>query len=191
MTALQGLRDTGRIEAGQKILINGAAGGVGTFAVQIAKWLGADVTGVCSTKNVEMVPSLGADRVIDYTREDFTKSAQRYDLLFDCVGNHSLLTCRRVLTPKGKCIVAGGPHGGWIRPLDRLIKALVLSWFGGQTVPFVANGSNEGLSTLSELMESGKVTAVIDKRYRLSEVPEALRYLEEGHVRGKVVVSLE
>jgi NADPH:quinone reductase-like Zn-dependent oxidoreductase len=191
LTALQGLRDKGRIQPGQKVLINGAAGGVGTFAVQIAKWFGADVTGVCSTRNVNMVRSLGADQVIDYTQEDFTKSGQRYDLIFDCVGNHSLFACRRVLSPKGACIVVGGPHGRWLSPLDRLLKALVLSWFVSQIVPFIAKGSKEDLAILGELMEAGTVTPVIDKRYRLSEVPAAIRYLEEGHARGKVVIILE
>ena len=173
------------------MLINGAAGGVGTFAVQIAKYFGADVTGVCSTRNVDLVRSLGADRVIDYTQEDCTKSGQRYDLFLDCVGNHPLLACRRVLNPKGKLIVVGAPHGGWLRPLDRLIKALVLSFFMSEIVAFIAKSSNEDLAVLSELMAAGKVAAVIDKRYTLSEVPEAIRYLEEGHARGKVVIALE
>src|SRR5208283_4967358 len=131
-TALQGLRDKGQIQAGQKVLINGASGGVGTFAVQIAKSLGADVTGVCSTRNVDMVRSIGADRVIDYTQENFTKSGQRYDLIFDCVGNHSLLACRRVLNPKGIYIMVGGAGGRWMGPLPRLIKALLLSRFVSQ-----------------------------------------------------------
>lgn len=168
----------------------GATGGVGTFAVQIAKSFGSDVTGVCSTRNVNLVRSLGADRVIDYTQEDFTKTGQRYDLVLDCVGNHSLFACRRVLNHKGKCIVVGGPHGGWLRPVDRLIKALVLSWFISQIVPFIAKGSNEDLTILHKLIEAGKITPVIDKCYRLSEVPEAIRYLEEGHARGKVVITI-
>ncbi len=191
LTALQGLRDKGQIQAGGKVLINGAAGGVGTFAVQIAKYFGADVTGVCSTRNVDMVRSLGADRVIDYTQEDCTKSGQRYDLFLDCVGNHLLLECKGVLNPKGKLIVVGAPHGGWLRPLDRLIKALVLSFFMSDIVAFIAKSSNEDLAVLSELMAAGKVAAVIDKRYTLSEVPEAIRYVEEGHARGKVVIALE
>ena len=190
-TALQGLRDKGQIQPGQKVLINGAAGGVGTFAVQIAKWFGADVTGVCSTRNADMVRSIGADRVIDYTQEDFTKSGQRYDLFFDCVGNHSLLACRRVLNPKGIYIEVGGPDGRWLGPLARMIKTLVLSWFVSQNlVMFLAKRSKEDLTIMHELMEAGKVTPVIDKRYRLSEVPEAIRYLEEGHARGKVVITL-
>ena len=190
-TALQGLRDKGQIQPGQKVLINGAAGGVGTFAVQIAKWFGADVTGVCSTRNADMVRSIGADRVIDYTQEDFTKSGQRYDLFFDCVGNHSLLACRRVLNPKGIYIVVGGPDGRWLGPLARMIKTLVLSWFVSQNlVMFLAKRSKEDLTIMHELMKAGKVTPVIDKRYKLSEVPEAIRYLEEGHARGKVVITL-
>ena len=192
-TALQGLRDKGKIQPGQKVLINGAAGGVGTFAVQIAKSFGADVTGVCSTRNVDMVRSIGADRVIDYTQEDFTKSGQRYDLFFDCVGNHSLSACRRVLNPKGIYIIVGGPDSRWmIGLLARPIKALVLSRFVSQKfIMFIARSSKEDLTIMRDLMATGKVTPVIDRRYRLSEVPEAIRYLEEGHARGKVVITLE
>jgi NADPH:quinone reductase-like Zn-dependent oxidoreductase len=196
-TALQGLRrgglgDKGQIQPGQTVLINGAAGGVGTLAVQIAKSFGADVTGVCSTRNVDMVRSIGADRVIDYTQGDFTKSGQRYDLFFDCVGNHSLSACRRVLNPRGIYIPVGGEGGRWmIGPLARSITALVWSRFVSQKlVPFfLAKSSKEDLTIMRELMEAGKVTPVIDKRYRLSEVPEAIRYLEEGHARGKVVIT--
>ena len=193
LTALQGLRDRGQIRAGQKVLINGAAGGVGTFAVQIAKLFGAEVTGVCSTRNVEMVRSIGADRIIDYTQEDFTKSGQRYDLIFDCVGNHSLLALRRLLNSKGTYIAVGVPlHGRWIGPLARLLKTLVLSWFVRQKlVLFLARIRSEDLTIMRELMEAGKVTPVIDKCYRLSEVPEAIRYLKGGHARGKVVITLE
>ncbi len=193
-TALQGLRDKGRIQPGQKVLINGAAGGVGTFAVQIAKSFGADVTGVCSTRNVDMVRSIGADQVIDYTQQDFTKSGQHYDLIFDCVGNHSLSACRRVLNSKGIYIPVGGPGGRWmIGLLARWITALVLSRFVSQklVIMFLARPNKEDLTIMRELMEAGKVTPVIDKRYRLSEVPEAIRYLEEGHARGKVVITLE
>jgi len=191
-TALQGLRDKGQIQPGQKVLINGAAGGVGTFAVQIAKSFGADVTGVCSTRNVEMVRSIGADRVIDYTQEDFTKSRQRYDLILDCVGNHSLSAFRHVLNPKGTYIIVGGPVGSMIGLLARWITALVLSRFVSQKfVMFRARSSKEDLTIMRELMAAGKVTPVIDKRYRLSEVPEAIRYLEEGHARGKVVITFE
>lgn len=196
LTALQGLRDTGRIQPGQKILINGAAGGVGTFAVQIAKSFGADVTGVCSTRNVNMVRSLGADHVIDYTQEDFTKSEhheKRYDILFDCVGNHPLFACRRALAPGGKCIVVGAPHGRWIAPADRLLKALVLSLFVSGVVPLIPKPGkfDDDLTVLRELIEAGKVTPVIDRRYKLSEVPDAIRYWEDGHARGKVVITLE
>jgi NADPH:quinone reductase-like Zn-dependent oxidoreductase len=191
LTALQGLRNKGQIQPGQKILINGAAGGVGTFAVQIAKWFGADVTGVCSTRNVEMVGSIGADRVVDYTREDFTKGTQRYDLIFDSVGNHSLSACRRVLNPKGIYIVNGGPNGRWMGPLTRGIRARMLSRFVSQSlVMFLTRRSKEDLAVMHELMRAGKVTPVIDRSYTLSEVPEAIRYLEEGHARGKVVITL-
>jgi NADPH:quinone reductase-like Zn-dependent oxidoreductase len=190
-TALQGLRDKGHIQPGQKVLINGAAGGVGTFAVQIAKSFGADVTGVCSTRNVEMVRSIGADRVIDYTQQDFTKLGQRYDIIFDCVGNHSLSACRRVLNLNGICVLVGAPHKVWI-VLTRALKALVLSRFVSQNfVMFIARRSKEDLTIMRELMEAGKVIPVIDKRYRLSEVPEAIRYLAGGHARGKVVITVE
>jgi NADPH:quinone reductase-like Zn-dependent oxidoreductase len=190
-TALQGLRDKGRIQPGQKVLINGAAGGVGTFAVQIARWFGADVTGVCSTRNADMVRSIGANRVIDYTEADFTKSGQRYDLFFDCVGNHSLLACRRVLNPKGIYVMVGGrPDGQWLGPLARPLKALVLSRFVSQNlVMFLARPNKRDLSIICDLMKAGKVTPVIDRRYGLSDVPEAIRYLEEGHARGKVVIT--
>jgi NADPH:quinone reductase-like Zn-dependent oxidoreductase len=198
-TALQGLRlgglgDKGQIQPGQKVLINGAAGGVGTFAVQIAKSFGADVTAVCSTRNVDMVRSIGADRVIDYTQEDFTKSGQRYKLFFDCVGNHSLLACRRVLNPKGIYIPVGGEGGRWmIGAVARSIETLVLSWFVSQKLVafFLAKSSKVDLTVMHDLMKAGKVTPVIDKRYRLSEVPEAIRYLEAGHARGKVVITLD
>jgi NADPH:quinone reductase-like Zn-dependent oxidoreductase len=193
-TALQGLRDKGHIQPGQKVLINGAAGGVGTFAVQLAKSFGAEVTGVCSTRNVEMVRSIGADRVIDYTQKDFTKIGQRYDLFLDCVGNHSLLGCRRVLNPKGTYVPVGGTADRWmIGPLARAIAALVLSWFVSQklVIFFLAKTEKEDLALMCELMQAGKVSPVIDKCYSLSEVPEAIRYLEKGHARGKVVITLE
>jgi NADPH:quinone reductase-like Zn-dependent oxidoreductase len=184
-TALQGLRDKGRIQPGQKVLINGAAGGVGTFALQIAKWLGADVTGVCSTRNADMVRSIGADRVIDYTQEDFTKGGQHYDLILDCVGNHSLSAYRRVLNRKGICVIAGAPKDPGIF-LIRAVTAPVLSLFvSPKFVMFIAKLTKADLTVMSELMKAAKVTPVIDKRYRLSELPQALRYLEEGHARGK------
>jgi NADPH:quinone reductase-like Zn-dependent oxidoreductase len=192
-TALQGLRDKGRLQPGQKVLVNGAAGGVGTFAVQIAKSFGAEVTGVCSTRNVEMVRSIGADPVVDYTQEDFTKSALRYDVILDCVGNHSFSECRRVLNPRGIYVGAGGTSDNWmIGPLTRAIKALVLSWFVSQKqVMVLAKPSKKDLTIMGQLMATGKVTPVIDKRYRLSEVPDAIRYLEAGHARGKVVIIME
>jgi NADPH:quinone reductase-like Zn-dependent oxidoreductase len=193
LTALQGLRDKGRVRPGQKVLVNGAAGGVGTYAVQIAKAFGAGVTGVCSSRNVEMVRSIGADRVIDYTREDFTQNGQRHDVLLDCVGNHSLAACRRVLNVRGIYVGAGGRAGRWmIGPLVRSITAPALSLFGSRKfVSLLAKSSNEDLTLVQELMQSGKVTPVIDRRYMLSEVSEAIRYLEEGHARGKVVIRLE
>jgi NADPH:quinone reductase-like Zn-dependent oxidoreductase len=193
LTALQGLRDKGKIQSGQKVLINGAAGGVGTFAVQVAKLFGAEVTAVCSTKNLEMVRSIGAHRVIDYTREDFTKGAQCYDLIFDLVANHSFSARRRVLNPKGIYIGAGivGLGGSMIGLLARRIVELVLSRFVSQKfVTFVAKLNQEDLAIMGEFMAAGKVTPVIDKRYSLSEIPEAIRYLAEGHARGKVVITV-
>jgi NADPH:quinone reductase-like Zn-dependent oxidoreductase len=191
LTALQGLRKKGKVQRGQKVLINGAAGGVGTFAVQIAKVLGADVTAVCSTRNVEMVRSLGADRVIDYTREDFTKGSERYDLIFDCMSNHSFFAYRRILNSNGMWLGIGGPAKVWLI-LIIVLKARVLSWFVSQNfVLFMARRSKEDLTCLRELIEAGKITPVIDRRYTLSEVPEALRYLKEGHTRGKIVITLE
>jgi NADPH:quinone reductase-like Zn-dependent oxidoreductase len=194
ITALQALRDKGKIQPGQKVLINGASGGVGTFAVQIAKSFGADVTGVCSSRNVDLVRSLGADQVIDYTKEDFTKSGQRYDLIIDNVGNHSLLECRRVLNPKGKYVLIGGggpSDQGLIGPLVNPIKALVLSPFVSQDMGvMLAELNKKDLTILGDLMQSGKVTPVIDRTYTLSQVPEAIRYLEEGHARGKVVITV-
>jgi NADPH:quinone reductase-like Zn-dependent oxidoreductase len=190
-TALQGLRDKGKIQSGHKVLVNGASGGIGTFAVQIAKSYGAEVTGVCSTRNADMVRSIGADRVIDYTQEDFTKSEQRYDLIFDAVGNHSLSARRRVLSPKGICVMAGGPSGRWQMGLARSIKALIWSQFSSRKlIGLLAKSTKEDLTTLQNLMETGKVTPVIDRHYKLSELPKAIRYLEEGHARGKVVITL-
>ncbi|HEY8185607.1 MAG TPA: NAD(P)-dependent alcohol dehydrogenase [Pyrinomonadaceae bacterium] len=193
LTALQGLRK-GKIQPGQKVLINGAAGGVGTFAVQIAKSYGAEVTGVCSTRNVEMVRSIGADRVFDYTREDFTKSGQHYDLIFDLVANHSFSARRRVLNPKGTYIGAGivGLGGSMVRLLAHQITKLLMSRFVSQkVVTLMAKISKEDLAILGELIEAGKVTPVIDRCYSLSEVPDAIRYLEEGHARGKVVITFQ
>ena len=190
-TALQGLRDKGRIQPGQRVLINGAAGGVGTYAVQIAKSFGANVTGVCSTRNVEMVRSIGADRVIDYTREDFTRDEQRYDLLLDCIGNRPLSACIRVLTPRGSYVGVAAPKGEWIGLLVQFIKTLVLARFVSQRlVGLLAGPNKENLTFVCELMETGKLTPVIDRCYRLNETAEAIRYLETGHARGKVVVTM-
>jgi NADPH:quinone reductase-like Zn-dependent oxidoreductase len=194
LTALQGLRDKGQIQPGQKVLINGAAGGVGTFAVQIAKAFGAKVTGVCSSRNVEMVRSIGADTVIDYTREDFTSNGQHYDVIFDLVANHSFSEHRRALTPKGIYIGAGvlGLHGSMIGILTSRITELVLSPFVSQKfVSFIAKLNQKDLTAIGALMAEGKVTPVIDRRYSLSEVAEAVRYLEEGHARGKVIIDFD
>jgi NADPH:quinone reductase-like Zn-dependent oxidoreductase len=194
LTALQGLRDSGRIRPGQKVLINGASGGVGTFAVQIAKSFGADVTGVCSTRNVDMVRSIGADHVIDYTKEDYTKGTQRYDLILDTVGNRPLRDHLRVLNPHGIFVIVGAPSDDpWIGPLGRFLKAYVISPFESQKfVGFLADANKtDDLNTLRDLMQAGKLVPVIDRQYSLSEVPEAMRYLEKGHARGKVVISLE
>jgi NADPH:quinone reductase-like Zn-dependent oxidoreductase len=193
LTALQGLRDKGKTQAGQKVLINGAAGGVGTFAVQIAKSFGAEVTGVCSTRNVEMVRSIGADTTIDYSQVNFTKSTQRYDLIFDLVANHSLSACRRVMNPKGIYVAAGIIALGesMVRILAHMLKTIVLPRFVSQNfVTFIARINQEDLNVMRELMANGKVTPVIDRRYSLSEVPEAIRYLEAKHARGKVVITL-
>ncbi len=195
ITALQALRDKGKVQSGQKVLINGASGGVGTFAVQIAKSLGADVTGVCSTRNVDLVRSLGANHVIDYTKEDFTKTGQRYDVILDNVGNQPLLSFRRALIPKGKYVMigGGGPNDqGLIGPLFRPIKAMLLSPFVSQEMGmFMADTNQKDLAVLADLMQSGKVKPVIDRTYKLSEVPAAIAYLEQGHARGKVVITVE
>jgi NADPH:quinone reductase-like Zn-dependent oxidoreductase len=191
LTALQGLRDKGRIQAGQKILINGAAGGVGTFAVQMARLFGAHVTGVCSTRNLDMVQSIGAHRVIDYTQDDFTKSGERYDVLLDCIGKPSLSACRRVLNPKGILVLIGAPDD-FRAILARTIGALVWSRFSAKKMLFfLARMSKEDLTTVGEFIAAGKVTPVIDKRYPLSEAAEAFRYMEKGHARGKVIVTLD
>jgi NADPH:quinone reductase-like Zn-dependent oxidoreductase len=184
VTALQGLRDRGRLQPGQKVLINGAAGGVGTFAVQIAKWLRAEVTGVCSTRNVDLVRTIGAHRVIDYTREDFVRSGP-YDLILDMIGNRSLSEFRRALTRKGTLALVGGR-------LRWMPASVVVSPFVSQRLlPVLAKVRKEELTTLRELIEAGAVTPVIDRTYPLAEVPEAIRYLEEGHARGKVVIAMD
>ncbi|HEX4783664.1 MAG TPA: NAD(P)-dependent alcohol dehydrogenase [Candidatus Sulfotelmatobacter sp.] len=190
LTALQGLRDHGRLQPRQNVLINGAAGGVGTFAVQIAKSLGATVTGVCSTRNVELVRSLGASRVIDYTREDFTQDSQRYDLILDNAANRSLSDMRRVLSPNGRCVMAGAPKTLW-PVLTRLIQAWARSSFMKQKFMFfIAKVKKNDLLTLCELIENGKLTPVIDQSYSLTEAASALAYLEQGHAAGKVVITV-
>jgi NADPH:quinone reductase-like Zn-dependent oxidoreductase len=193
LTALQGLRDKGQIHSGQRVLIHGAGGGVGTFAVQVAKSFGAEVTGVSRTRNVELVRSLGADHVIDYTQEDFTKSGQRYDLIFDCFANRPLSACRRVLNPRGRSVAVGGPmKGGGIGLLARLIQMVVLSRLTSEKLlTFLARPNQKDLTIIGELMATGKVRPTIDRCYGLSEVPEAIRYLEKGEARGKIVITLE
>jgi NADPH:quinone reductase-like Zn-dependent oxidoreductase len=187
LTALQGLRDKGQIQPGQKVLINGASGGVGTFAVQIAKSFGAEVTGVCSTRNLDMVRSIGADQVIDYTQEDFTKDEQRYDLILAANGYHSILDYKRALSPKGICVTTGGS-------MAQIFQAMLLgpwiSMTGSKKMRMLAAKPNKDLAFMKELLEAGKVVPVIDRRYPLSEVPEALRYLGEGHAKGKVVITM-
>jgi NADPH:quinone reductase-like Zn-dependent oxidoreductase len=193
ISALQGLRDKGQIQPGQRVLINGASGGVGTFAVQLAKWFGAEVTGVCSTRNVDTVRSIGADHVIDYTEEDFTRSGHRYDLMLDIAGSRSWSDCKRVLAEKANLVVVGGPKGNrWIGPLSQALK-LRLGAVGNSrrvVAPFLAKINKADLLVLQELLENGTVTPVIDRQYKLSEAPEALGYLGEGHARGKVVVTV-
>ena len=194
LTALQGLRDKGKVQPGQKVLINGASGGVGTFAVQIAKSLGADVTGVCSGRNVDLVRSLGADHVIDYTKEDFTKGNQRYDVILDNVGTQPLSGFRRALKPEGICVMigGGGPNeGNWVGPMSRPIKAMLMSPFISQKMGMMmAQGNKDDLNAIANLMQSGKVKPVIDRTYPLSEIREAIRYLEQGHARGKVIITV-
>lgn len=191
LTALQGLRNKGNLQPGQKVLINGAAGGVGTFAVQIAKSLGAEVTGVCGTRNIEMVRSLGADLVIDYTRQDFANKGLHYDLLLDNVGNRTLSAFRRVMTPSGRCVMAGAPKELWA-VITRVLKALAWSPFSRQKFTvFIAKLKKDDLAALCELMKMGKVKPVIDKRYQLSGTADAIAYVEQGHARAKVVISFE
>jgi len=192
VTALQALRDKAEVKPGQKVLINGASGGVGTYAVQIAKALGAEVTGVCSTRNVELVRSLGADHVVDYKKEDFTSANQRYDVIIDNVGNHSPLALRDALEPKGIVVIVGAPKDGpWIGMFRGIIKAMVLSWFVDERyVFFVANLNQDDLAALADLAREGKLTSVIDRSFPLSETPKAIEYLAGWHARGKVVVHV-
>jgi NADPH:quinone reductase-like Zn-dependent oxidoreductase len=188
---LQGLRDKGRLQSGQKVLINGAAGGIGTFAVQIAKWMGAQVTGVCSTRNVEMVRSLGADRVVDYTQEDFTQSAERYDVLLDNVGNRPLWELRRILAPHGRCALAGAPKT-FPAVFARIIKAFAWSPFHRQKFVFyIARPNPADLQFLCTLVTAGRLQVVIDKVYSLAQTADAIAYVETGHARAKVVISID
>jgi NADPH:quinone reductase-like Zn-dependent oxidoreductase len=196
ITALQGLRDKGKIQSGQKVLINGASGGVGTFAVQIAKSFGAEVSGVCSTRNVDMVRSIGADHVIDYTKEDFTKGAQRYDLIYDLVGNHSFSERRHILNPNGICVMAGlggaGWHEGFVTRLLGELNGYLRSRFVSQKfIAYIASFNKGDMTILRDLLEARKMTPVIDRTFKFNETADALRYLEEGHARGKVVINLE
>jgi NADPH:quinone reductase-like Zn-dependent oxidoreductase len=191
ITALQGLRDKGQLEAGQKVLINGASGGVGTFAVQIAKALGAEVTGVCSTRNVELVRSLGADHVIDYTQEDFTRSDRRYDLLLDIAGSKSWSELRRVLTPEAKVVIVGAQKRRVIGPIGHIVRLRLASLRGSQkAVFFIAKTNRADMELLRELLETGKVKPVVDRRYELADTADAFRYLGEGHAQGKIVVTV-
>ena len=196
VTALQGLRDKGNIQAGQKVLINGASGGVGTFAVQIAKAFGAEVTGVCSSRNVDLVKSIGADHVIDYTREDFTKTDQHYDMIYDLVGNHSFPERRQILTPNGICVLAGIGGAGfhpesWGRILGNFKTAFQSKFTSQKFVTYIAKLTKDDLNVLRDFMQAGKLSPVIDRTYKISETQAAVRYLEEGHARGKVVINLE
>jgi NADPH:quinone reductase-like Zn-dependent oxidoreductase len=191
-TALQALRDKGRVQPGQKVLVNGASGGVGTFAVQIAKALGAEVTGVCSTANLELVESIGADHVLDYTKVDFTRGGQRYDVILDNAGNRALSEYRRVLASDGTLVLVGAGKGQWVGPVIRPLRALVLSRFVRQRMrPFIAKSSKDDLVALKELIDAGRVTPVIDRVYPLTEISDAIGYLETGHARGKVVVTVD
>ena len=191
LTALQGLRDHGRLEPGQKALVNGASGGVGTFAVQIAKALGAEVTAVCSTRNVEQARSLGADHVVDYTVEDFTRGGRRYDVILDVAGSKSWSQCRRVLNPDATLVMVGGPKSPLLGPLGHIVKVKLAAWRGSQrAVFFVANFNGPDLDALRELLESEQVKPVVEKRYELGDAADALRYMGEGHAQGKLVIGI-
>ena len=192
VTALQGLRDKGRLQRGQKVLINGASGGVGTFAVQIARSYGAEVTGVCSERNAEMVRSLGADHVINYKQENYTENGKQYDLIIDMIGNHSLSDNRKVLGPEGVFVIIGGAKGNWLGPMVAPLKAMVYSPFVDQEFSMmIASMRRDDLGTLADMMASGEVVPVIDRHYSLSDVAEAIRYSEEGHARGKIIIKVE
>jgi NADPH:quinone reductase and related Zn-dependent oxidoreductases len=190
-TALQALRDAGRLQPAQSVLINGAAGGIGTFAVQIAKAMGGNVTGVCSTPNVELVNSIGADAVVDYTLDDFAHGKQKYDLIVDLVGNRSLGDLRRVLTREGVLVLVGGGGGNWLGPLAGPARAFVVSRFVSQRLlPFLAKLRTKDMVFLTELIEAGKLTPVIGRTYPLSEAPDAIRHVETGHARGKTLITV-
>jgi NADPH:quinone reductase-like Zn-dependent oxidoreductase len=192
LTALQGLRDHGQLQPGQKVLVNGASGGVGTFAVQIAKALGAEVTAVCSTRNIEQARSLGADRVIDYTRDDFTRDGERYDVILDVSGTKSWSRYRRVLNPHAKLVMVGAPKANrLLGPLGHIARVRLAAWRGSQmAVFFIAKLNSSDVDVLRELLESGKVKPVVERRYGLGEVADALRYLGEGHAQGKIVINV-
>ena len=192
LTALQGLRDKGELQPGQKVLINGASGGVGTWAVQLAKWLGAEVTGVCSTPNVDAARELGADRVIDYTQEDFTHSAGEHDLMLDIPGNRSWSECKRVLKDHGRLVLVSGPKSNrWVGPLGRMVGMRLASMRGStEAKPFVAKMNGDDMRLFAKLMAAGAVTPLVERQYELREVPAALTYLGDGHARGKLVVSV-
>jgi NADPH:quinone reductase-like Zn-dependent oxidoreductase len=191
MTALLGLRDAGSVKPGQRVLINGASGGVGTFAVQIAKALGAEVTAVASARNAELVRSLGADHVIDYGRDDFTLGTTRYDVIFDLIGNHTLTELRGALTPKGTLVLSSGTGGRVLGPMGRLLKAVVISPFVSQTLSlFTQNGSSQTLDELRELIEAGQVTPAIDRTYPLADAPAAMRYFVDEHASGNIAITL-
>lgn len=196
LTALQGLRDQGHIKSGQKVLINGASGGVGTFAVQIAKAFGAEVTAVCSTRNVDLVKSIGADQVIDYTKEDFTKTDRRYDMIYDLVGNHGFSERRNILTPNGICVLAGiGGAGAHPETIGRIVgnfwNAFRSNFSKQKFVFYIAKLTKDDFGVLRDLMQSGKVSPVIDRTYKFEQTADAVRYMEEGHARGKVVVTID
>ncbi|MBT8114151.1 MAG: NAD(P)-dependent alcohol dehydrogenase [Arenicella sp.] len=191
ITALQALRDSGQLQAGQSVLINGASGGVGTFAVQIAKSMGAEVTGVCSTRNVDMVKSLGADYVVNYKKEDFVESGKQYDLIIDNVGNWSIPKLRKALKPEGTLVMVGGPSSDWVGPFKNGLVAMITRPFVDQQLKgFLAKFNQPDMATLAQLMGDGKIKSVIDRRYGLSEVPEAIRYSESGRARGKIVINM-
>jgi NADPH:quinone reductase-like Zn-dependent oxidoreductase len=191
MTALQGLRDRGQLVAGERVLVNGAGGGVGTFAVQIAAALGADVTAVTSTKNAEMARSIGAGEVIDYTRDDFTRGSRRYDLILDIGGNRRLSAMRRALTPTGRIVMVAPQPGQWIGPIARIVGAVITTRLGSRpAAAYLADVKRDDLLALKELIETGKVKPVIDRTYRFDEIPEGIRYVESGAAAGKVVITV-